>query len=97
MPVHTKHIPLRRCAACGRQAPKGDLLRLVRRPTGEVTLDPRGKLTGRGAYLCRDAACWDRGILRGRLGAALKRPLEGHEGVALLSALNRDTLPGGGR
>ncbi|MCH3976027.1 MAG: YlxR family protein [Bacilli bacterium] len=46
-----KKIPLRRCLATGEQLPKKDLLRIVKTPTGEIKIDPTGKLNGRGAYL----------------------------------------------
>jgi predicted RNA-binding protein YlxR (DUF448 family) len=45
--------------ACRTPRDKRDLVRVVRTPQGAVTIDPTGRLAGRGAYLCRDAACWD--------------------------------------
>ena len=54
--------------------PKGTLMRLVRTPAGEVAVDPRGREEGRGAYVCPDAACLARGLARGRLAHAFKRP-----------------------
>ena len=52
-----KTIPIRQCIGCREQKPKNELIRVVRSPQGDVTLDFRGKSPGRGAYLCRDAAC----------------------------------------
>ncbi|MBR6115031.1 MAG: YlxR family protein [Oscillospiraceae bacterium] len=52
-----KTIPIRQCTGCREQKPKKELIRVVRSPEGEVSLDFRGKAPGRGAYLCRDAAC----------------------------------------
>jgi hypothetical protein len=46
-------------------------------------VDPTGKLAGRGAYLCRDRACWTRGLSQGRLSAALKTTLTSDEMAAL--------------
>ena len=37
--------------------PKKELVRVVRSPQGEVSLDLTGKAPGRGAYLCPDPAC----------------------------------------
>ena len=37
--------------------PKKDLIRVVRSPEGAVSLDFKGKLPGRGAYVCPDPAC----------------------------------------
>jgi predicted RNA-binding protein YlxR (DUF448 family) len=43
--------------ACRATDEKRDLLRVVRPPDGVVVYDPRGKLAGRGAYVCAKAAC----------------------------------------
>jgi len=50
--------------------PKKDLIRIVRQPDGEVTLDFKGKANGRGAYLCPKAECLKR--IR-KSGAAAKQ------------------------
>jgi predicted RNA-binding protein YlxR (DUF448 family) len=47
-------------------------VRVVRAPDGSVTIDPSGKRSGRGAYLCATFACWDAGLKRGVLSRALK-------------------------
>lgn len=52
-----KKIPLRRCTGCGERFEKPTLIRVVRSPEGEISLDFTGKKPGRGAYLCRSAAC----------------------------------------
>ena len=57
-----KTIPIRQCIGCREQKPKPELIRVVRSPSGEVSLDPRGKASGRGAYLCRDAACLKKAV-----------------------------------
>ena len=62
-----KHIPLRTCTACGRKAPKRELVRIVRTPYGNVQVDGTGKQNGRGAYLCTDPACWEQGLRPKRL------------------------------
>jgi len=51
------HIPERTCLACGRKTGKAALLRLARDQTGTITIDPRQRLPGRGAYVCRTSAC----------------------------------------
>jgi len=61
---------------------KRDLVRVVRTPAGEVRVDPTGKLSGRGAYVCPDATCVDRALRDGRLSGMLERPIP--EGVAQL-------------
>jgi predicted RNA-binding protein YlxR (DUF448 family) len=67
-----KHQPQRTCVACRTVKDKRELIRVVRTPTGEIILDPTGKANGRGAYLCRNANCWDAGLQKGRLDRALK-------------------------
>ena len=52
-----KKIPLRTCTGCGEQKPKKELVRVVRSPEGEISLDTTGKKPGRGAYICPNAAC----------------------------------------
>ena len=52
-----RKIPLRMCMGCGEMKPKTELVRIVRSPEGEVSLDTAGKKPGRGAYLCRSAQC----------------------------------------
>jgi predicted RNA-binding protein YlxR (DUF448 family) len=55
--VKPKHIPVRTCVACRATEEKRDLLRIVRQPDGVIRHDPKGKMSGRGAYLCARAAC----------------------------------------
>ena len=52
-----KTVPIRQCIGCRTQKPKNELIRVVRSPEGDVSLDFRGKAPGRGAYLCRDPQC----------------------------------------
>jgi predicted RNA-binding protein YlxR (DUF448 family) len=67
-----RHIPQRTCVACRATNAKRQLVRIVRAPDGSVTIDPSGKRSGRGAYLCSTAECWDAGLKRGVLSRALK-------------------------
>lgn len=52
-----KHIPKRTCVSCRGSDAKRSLLRVVRQPDGTVCYDERGKISGRGAYLCSSEAC----------------------------------------
>lgn len=52
-----KKPPERMCAGCAQHFPKKDLIRVVRSPEGEISLDTTGKKPGRGAYLCPKAEC----------------------------------------
>ena len=55
--IKPKHIPIRTCVACRTSDAKRGLLRVVRQPDGVVVYDSKGKLPGRGAYLCAQATC----------------------------------------
>ena len=68
----TRHVPQRTCVACRQSGVKRELVRIVRTPSGAVVIDPGGKLSGRGAYLCQAQACWFDGLKRGVLPRALK-------------------------
>ncbi|MCR4925665.1 MAG: YlxR family protein [Clostridiales bacterium] len=52
-----KKIPLRKCSGCGEMKPKKELVRVVRSPEGEVSLDLDGRMAGRGAYVCPNIQC----------------------------------------
>ena len=55
--MQTRKTPVRRCTGCGEGKPKKELVRVVRSPEGEISLDTKGKKPGRGAYLCPNAVC----------------------------------------
>ena len=52
-----KKIPMRRCTGCNEQKPKNQLIRVVKSPENEISLDLTGKKSGRGAYICNNAEC----------------------------------------
>ena len=51
--MKTKKTPMRMCTGCGEMFDKRELVRVVKSPEGEVSLDLTGKKAGRGAYVCR--------------------------------------------
>jgi predicted RNA-binding protein YlxR (DUF448 family) len=51
------------------------MVRIVRAPDGAVNVDPTGKKSGRGAYLCSQPACWQAALKRHALDKALKTEL----------------------
>ena len=65
----------RTCIACRRMLDKRELCRVVRTPSGEIVLDDTGKMAGRGAYLCRDAACLKKALKSRGLERALKQAI----------------------
>ena len=67
-----KRIPQRQCLGCREMKNKKDLIRVVRSPEGEISLDFRGKKPGRGAYVCPDSAC----LAKARKSRALERAFD---------------------
>ena len=67
-----KKIPMRQCLGCREAKPKKELIRVVRSPEGEISLDFKGKASGRGAYICANAEC----LNKARRIKALERALE---------------------
>ena len=70
-----KKIPMRMCVGCREMKEKKDLIRVVRTPEGEVTLDFTGKKSGRGAYVCRQTECLRRAIKQKQLERQLQTTL----------------------
>lgn len=79
-----RHVPQRTCVACRRTGDQRTFVRLVRSPEGPVQVDERGKAPGRGAYLCRTVACWERGT-KGPLASALRTTINTTDREALVA------------
>ena len=67
-----RKIPMRQCLGCNEHKPKMELIRIVRSPEGEVSLDLTRKKSGRGAYICRNMACLKKVRKSGRVARALE-------------------------
>ena len=67
-----KKIPQRQCMGCRERKAKKELIRVVRQPDGQVSLDFGGKMNGRGAYICPNPECLKKAIR----AKALDRSLE---------------------
>lgn len=67
-----KKIPQRQCLGCREMKAKRDLIRVVRSPDGEVSIDFKGKKSGRGAYVCPSMECLKKAIRN----KAIERALE---------------------
>ena len=55
--MNVQNTPLRKCTGCGEMKPKKELVRVVKSPEGEVSLDLTGRKPGRGAYVCPRVDC----------------------------------------
>ena len=67
-------MPFRMCVGCRQVRPKDVLVRLVRDADGAVTVDPRRRAPGRGAYVCADMVCVERALKGSRLAHAFRKP-----------------------
>ena len=67
-----RKIPQRQCVGCREMKDKKALIRVVRSPEGNISLDFKGKLPGRGAYVCPDPAC----LKKARKSRALERAFD---------------------
>ncbi len=63
---------MRRCTGCGEHFAKNTLIRVLRTPEGEITLDLVGKKSGRGAYICKSAECLRKARKSKRIESALE-------------------------
>jgi predicted RNA-binding protein YlxR (DUF448 family) len=68
----TAKPPVRTCVACRQEAGKRELIRIVRRPEGDVVVDKTGRAAGRGAYLHDSAECIELARKRHALDRALR-------------------------
>ena len=84
-----KKIPMRMCVGCREMKEKRDLIRIVRTPEGDAVLDPTGKRSGRGAYVCRQADCLRRAIRQKQLERQLEITLTSEITEALASEMDK--------
>ena len=70
-----KKIPMRQCVGCREMKPKKELIRVVKSPEGNVSLDRSGKAPGRGAYVCPSRECLRRAIKSGALSRGFETPI----------------------
>ncbi len=73
--ARVKKVPLRMCTGCGEMKPKKELVRVVKSPQGEISLDMTGRKPGRGAYVCPDPACLKSARKARRLEKAFSCPI----------------------
>ncbi len=86
-------MPQRTCVACRRIRPQRELVRLVRRPGGEIEIDTAGKKEGRGAYLCPERACWEKALKGSQLEHTLRGGLS-QESRQRLAAEGEEIIKG---
>ncbi|MBO5200329.1 MAG: YlxR family protein [Clostridia bacterium] len=62
--MQQKKIPMRQCGGCGEMKPKRELVRVVKSPEGEISLDLTSRKNGRGSYICKSIECFEKAIKR---------------------------------
>ncbi len=87
-----KKPPQRQCVGCREMKEKRALIRVVKLPEGEISLDFRGKQPGRGAYVCPNAEC----LKKARKSRALERALSAQIPPEVYDALEEEMTHGGG-
>ncbi|WP_407370574.1 RNase P modulator RnpM [Carnobacterium sp.] len=67
-----RKIPMRKCVISNEMKPKKDMLRIVINKENQVSIDPSGKLPGRGAYVSIEPeivqSAWEKHVLDKVLG-----------------------------
>ena len=81
-----KKIPLRKCIGCGEMKNKKEMMRVIRTPENQGTLDVTGKKNGRGAYLCFSRDC----LAKAMKNRGLERSLKIAVGQDVFESLERE-------
>ena len=87
-----KKIPMRQCLGCREMKPKKELIRVVKSPEGEISLDFKGKKPGRGAYVCPNPEC----LKKARKARALERAFSAPMPDGVYDALEAQMQAGDG-
>jgi hypothetical protein len=85
-----KKIPQRQCVGCREMKEKRALVRVVKSPEGEISLDFGARKPGRGAYVCPDAAC----LKKARKSRALERAFSAPIPAEVYDALEQEMAKG---
>ena len=86
-----KKIPMRMCLGCNEMKPKKELIRVVKSPEGEISLDFTGKKSGRGAYSCRSVECFNKARKGRRLEKAFSCKIDAGVYDAMAEELGNET------
>ena len=64
------------CLGCQQLHIKRELIRIVRSPEGEFSIDLTGKKSGRGAYICNNVECFDKAVKERRFEKSFKSAID---------------------
>ena len=70
--MKARKVPMRKCIGCMESFPKKELCRIVKTKEDEIFFDSKGKLNGRGTYICKKTECFDKAIKSKRLSKSLE-------------------------
>jgi predicted RNA-binding protein YlxR (DUF448 family) len=85
-----KKMPQRKCIGCGISKNKKDLIRVVRSPENDISIDLKGKKSGRGAYICKDENCLKKAVKAKRFEKNLEVEISPEILEALLQQLKSE-------
>ena len=79
---------MRLCVGCNEMKPKRELIRIVKTPEGEIKIDLKGKMNGRGAYICNSAEC----LKKAHKSKRLERTFKTEISEEIYSTLEKDLV-----
>lgn len=88
--MQVKKQPMRKCTGCNEMKEKRELVRIVRDPEGNISVDLTGKKSGRGAYICKDKKC----LLKAQKAKRLERAFECEVPVEIYERLLEEITDG---
>lgn len=77
------------CTGCREKKPKSELIRIVKKPDGQIVIDTTGKISGRGAYICRCEECLQKAQKTNALFRAFETNIDSEVYEALREALKQ--------
>ena len=84
--MKNREVPMRRCIGCMESRPKGELIRMVY-SEGRMVLDPDGKATGRGLYLCPDEKCIQKAVKKKAFNRSVRGEVKSEDIESILKEL----------
>lgn len=84
--------PQRTCLGCRQVKDQTALLRFVCSPDSEVLADLKGRLPGRGAYLCNNRRCIEMAVQRKQFDRAFRRSCRPLVSSHLIEAVGQELL-----
>ena len=88
--MNKKPLPQRMCVGCREMKEKRELIRVVKTPEGDITIDAKGKMNGRGAYICPKEDCLQKAVKTKGLERSFKQQITPEIFVSLKERLAQD-------